>query len=245
MNLDNFSNELVKDLKNIFQIVRIEEDSLLIINKNIETYISLKDLYNDYEKVGYNNTLEKNIKLIENILIENKLDIDYNNVYPIIKHENFGKSQTSIEYIREKLFEDIDMLFVMDKENLFRFILKSDGLDEIKLKSHALNNLNKLGNSLSKLTDGLEIYSLRFMNNYAATQWLCPDIQKQILKKVGNDVIFALNSSTTMLVGKYNRNNVKDYIKIMKNILLIDKNPDKISSKIYRYKNGIYSTISD
>ena len=90
-----------------------------------------------------------------------------------------------------------------DVGEVFRFILNSDYVDFDKMKKAAWENLNKLSNILVRLDDALNLFCLRYTTDYNASFLLSDSMQKQITKKVGRDYLFAIPSSTTLIIAKY------------------------------------------
>ncbi len=66
-------------------------------------------------------------------------------------------------------------------------------------------------------------------------------LQNQIHKKVGLDYLFAISSATTLIVSKLR----SDYIRIIESLIMMDNNPNKVSSRVYRCKNGIFDIIDE
>jgi uncharacterized protein YtpQ (UPF0354 family) len=169
-----------------------------------------------------------------------KFKIDYNNVYPLLKSRDFGKGEKDLGFYREHAFADVDTLYVTDEGELFRFLLYSDDVDFELVKKSAWENLNKMRNPLVKLDKALEIYTLKFTTDYNSTLLLSTALQNQISKKIGGDYLFAIPSATTLIVAKLRH----EYIKIIESLIMIDNNPNKVSDKIYRFKNGIFDIIN-
>ena len=144
-----------------------------------------------------------------------------------------------MQFYRKPLFADIDLLYVTDEGEIFRFILDSDDFDKEKLEESAMENLNKITNILSRLDNSLDIYALRYTSDYGATMILNNSIIKQIHKVIGQDYLFCIPSSTTLIVAR----NHKPYIDIIKLLILADNDPNKISNAIYCCNHGIYSIV--
>ena len=139
-----------------------------------------------------------------------------------------------------KLYVDI-INDILDMGETFRFILQTDDVDFEKVKKRAWENLNKLSNILVRLDDAFNIFCLRYATDFNASFLLSDSMQKQIIKKVGRDYLFAIPSSSTLLVAKYHL----EYIKIIKSLIIADKDPNRISDKIYQYKNGVFDIIDE
>ena len=96
-------------------------------------------------------------------------------------------------------------------------------------------------NPLVKLDTALAIYTLKYTTDYNSTLLLSTALQNQICKKIGRDYLFAIPSATTLIVAKLRH----EYIKIIESLIMIDNDPNKISNKIYRCKNGIFDIIDE
>jgi len=82
---------------------------------------------------------------------------------------------------------------------------------------------------------------LKFTTDYNSTLLLSTALQNQICKKIGRDYLFAIPSATTLIVGKL----CHEYIKIIESLIMIDNDPNKVSDKVYRCKNGIFDIIDE
>ena len=239
-NKQEFKRKLVEKFEKEFKsAIIIEQDMLIVKEENLEVSISCENIYSEYLSHG---KLEKIIKeyicLIKNTLKENTTDInlDLGRIYPIVKNKNFGIEEKNIDFLREKFALDLDILYVVDMVDSFKFILNSEKIDINLIRERAFANLDKLTNVLTKLDSGLDIFSVQFNTDYAATLLLAKNIKSQILKKVGTNFLFAIPTSSSLLVAK----NRPDYVKILKSLIEIDPDPNMISQRIYMYKNGKY-----
>jgi uncharacterized protein YtpQ (UPF0354 family) len=154
---------------------------------------------------------------------------------------DFGKGENGIQFYREQAFTDIDVLYVSDMGETFRFILQTDDVDFYKMKMAAWENLNKMANPLVKLDKTLDIFCPKYSTDYNSTLLLSTALQNQIHKKIGKDYLFAIPSSTTLIVARYR----PEYIKIIESLIMIDKDPSKVSGKVYRCKNGIFDIVDE
>jgi hypothetical protein len=77
-------------------------------------------------------------------------------------------------------------------------------------------------------------FVLKYSTDYNSTLLLSTALQNQIHKKIGKDYLFAIPSSTTLIVARYR----PEYIKIIESLIMIDKDPNVISDKVYQYKDG-------
>jgi len=237
-----FSNKIVSDLNKCFSGVILEGNSLVINSGSAGMSVPISSMYSEYQRLNnYKRTLKIYVDIIHNILNQYDFKIDYNNVYPMLKSKDFGNAEKHLGFYREPAFADIDIFYVSDEAETFRFVLNNDDVDFDKMKKAAWKNLNKLTNILVQLDDTLDIYHMKYSTDYNASFLLSDSIQKQILKKVGQDYIFAIPSSTTLLVARYHT----EYLKIINRFIMADKDPNKISDKIYQFKNGVFNIVTD
>lgn len=118
---------------------------------------------------------------------------------------------------------------------------KRDDVDFDMVKKAAWENLNKMRNPLVKLGKVLEIYTLKFTTDYNSALLLSSALQHQMYKKVWRDYLFAIPFSTTLIVARYQ----PEYIKIMKSLIMADKDPNKVSEKVYQYKSGKFDIVDE
>ena len=241
LTIADFSRKIIFDLNKTFPIARIQGKYVIVESKPNCVSVPISSIYGEYQETkDYKKTLASYIKIINDILSQYKFKIDYNNVYPLLKSRDFGKGEKDLGFYREHAFADIDTLYVTDEGELFRFLLYSDDVDFELVKKSAWENLNKMRNPLVKLDKALEIYTLKFRTDYNSTLLLSTALQNQISKKIGGDYLFAIPSATTLIVAKLRH----EYIKIIESLIMIDNNPNKVSDKIYRFKNGIFDIIN-
>ena len=204
--------------------------------------IPISSMYREYQEVkDYKKTLKLYVGIINDILNQYKFKIDYKSVYPFLKSRDFGKGENDIQFYREQAFTDIDILYVSDMGETFRFILQTDDVDFYKMKMAAWENLNKMANPLVKLDKTLDIFCPKYSTDYNSTLLLSTALQNQIHKKIGKDYLFAIPSSTTLIVARYR----PEYISIIKSLMAIDTDTNRISDKVYQYKNGIFDIVDE
>jgi uncharacterized protein YtpQ (UPF0354 family) len=204
--------------------------------------IPISSMYREYQEVkDYKKTLKLYVDIINDILNQYKFKIDYKSVYPFLKSRDFGKGENDIQFYREQAFTDIDVLYVSDMGETFRFILQTDDVDFYKMKMAAWENLNKMANPLVKLDKTLDVFCPKYSTDYNSTLLLSTALQNQIHKKIGKDYLFAIPSSTTLIVARYR----PEYISIIEvMIMAIDKDTNRSQDKVYRCKNGIFDIAS-
>lgn len=242
LTIADFSRKIIYDLNKTFPKTSLQGKYVVVESDPNSVSIPASSIYREYQETkDYRKTLASYIRIISDILSQYKFKIDYTNVYPLLKSRDFGKEDKNLGFYREQAFADIDIFYVSDEAETFRFVLNNDDVDFDKMKKAAWKNLNKLTNILVQLDDTLDIYHMKYSTDYNASFLLSDSIQKQILKKVGQDYIFAIPSSTTLLVARYH----PEYLKIINRFIMADKDPNKISDKIYQFKNGVFDIIDE
>ena len=242
LTINDFINKIILDLNKYFSEVSLDGNYMLVKSGPASMSIPISSMYREYQEVkDYKKTLKLYVGIINDILNQYKFKIDYKSVYPFLKSRDFGKGENDIQFYREQAFTDIDILYVSDMGETFRFILQTDDVDFYKMKMAAWENLNKMANPLVKLDKTLDIFCPKYSTDYNSTLLLSTALQNQIHKKIGKDYLFAIPSSTTLIVARYR----PEYIKIIESLIMIDKDPNVISDKIYQYKNGVFDIIDE
>lgn len=220
----------------------INDDRTKLSNGITSISISCAALYNQYlAGDSIDRIVLENINFFNKYTKDCKFKIDYSNVYPILKHKDFGQHE-DIKFYKKNLFGPIDLLFVSDYEETFRFILESDDVDFEKLEEAAFKNLNKLTNVLSRLDPSFDVYSLVYGTDYASSLIISQNFLSQVFKKVSKrDFIFSIPSNSMLLIAKNNPLNID----IIKSLQTLDEDIHKISNSIFRWKDGIYSEINE
>ena len=238
----DFSRKIIFDLNKTFPKARLQGKYVVVESDPNSVSIPASSIYREYQEVkDYRKTLKLYVDIINDILNQYKFKIDYSSVYPFLKSMDFGKGENDIQFYREQAFTDIDILYVSDMGETFRFILQTDDVDFEKVKKRAWENLNKMANPLVKLDKTFEIFCLKYSTDYNSTLLLSTALQNQICKKIGRDYLFAIPSSTTLIVAKLRH----EYIKIIESLIRIDNDSNKVSDKVYRCKNGIFDIVDE
>lgn len=240
LRIEEFTEKITRDFKMEFPEVEVKEKYIRLGTGVTHAELPIASMYKEYQVTGYDNIRDLYIKVAYEVLNQYKFKVDYNNVFPLLKSRDFGKGEKDLRFCREQAFNDIDTLYVSDEGEVFRFVLESDDVDFDKIKKRAWENLNKLSNILVRLDDTLNIFCLRYSTDYNASFLLSDSLQKQIKRKVGKDYLFAIPSSTALVVAKYQ----PEYIKIMESLIMVDKDPNKVSDKVYQYKDGKFDIAS-
>jgi len=134
LTIADFSRKIIFDLNRTFPIARVQGKYVIVESNPNSVSIPVSSIYREYQETkDYGKTLKLYVDIINDILNQYKFKIDYNNVYPFIKSMDFGKGENDIQFYREQAFIDIDVLYVTDMGETFRFILQTDDVDfEIK-----------------------------------------------------------------------------------------------------------------
>ena len=240
ISFEEFCFCIIEDFKKEFPFVSRESNYLYVKNDPTSMSIPLSSMYKDYcMERNYRHTAKTYIEITHKILNQYKFQINYKNVYPFLRHESFGKEDANFRFYRKPLFADIHQLYVSDEGEVFRYVLESDEFDRELLEKSAMENLNKMANMLTKIDDFCDIYTLRYTSDYGATLLLTEAIQRQIHRYVGQDYLFCIPSSTLLLVAKNQSKNID----LMRTLIMLDEDPNKISDNIYRCNHGEYSIV--
>ena len=241
LTVQEFVQNISEDFKKVFPEVRVEDRFIRLGTGVTHVELPINSMYKEYQVTDYESIKKLYIKVSNEILNQYKFKVDYNNVYPMLKNRNFGKGEKDLGLYREQIFADVDILYVTDEGAVFRFVLDSDDVDFDKMKKAAWANLNKMTNPLVKLDKTLDVFCLKYSTDYNSTLLLSATLQKQIYKKVGQDYFFAIPSATTLIVAKLRH----EYIKIIESLIMMDNDPNRISGKVYKCKNGLFDIIDE
>jgi len=230
-----FTEKISYDFKKVFPEVKVGEN-LIHLGSGV-TYVELPlgSMYREYQMTDYCNTKELYVKIASEILNKYKFKVDYANVYPILKRHDFGIN-SKVQFYRKKAFLDIDILFVSDMGETFRFFTTDDDVDFSLLEQKAIENINKMTAALVPLDKGMQVYTLIYTTDYASSLLLSKTMNKQIQGKVGDDILIAVPSNSFFLVAKFSYYNQQ----LLKYLVETDTDPNKVSNAVYRRKNGIY-----
>ncbi|WP_213818273.1 DUF1444 family protein [Garciella nitratireducens] len=235
------TEKLINDLNHEFTKAFKYGDDIVIEWDAAKMNIPIETIFNEYQlDEDYEETLHTYKGIIRKILGQHKFKIDYDNIFPLLKKSDFAKD-SELSFYNEEAFEDINTFFVSDMGEVFRFILTSDEVNLEKVKEKAWDNLNTITNPLIKLSESRDIYTFKYATDYNASLVLSSEFQKQIIRRVGSDYIFMISSSTTLVIASYQ----PEHIEILESLVEIDRDPNKVSDKVYRCTNGIYQIVSE
>ncbi|WP_129723877.1 DUF1444 family protein [Xylanivirga thermophila] len=236
-----FIEKLINDLNHEFTKAFKYGDDIVIEWDAAKMNIPIETIFNEYQlDEDYEETLHTYKGIIRKILGQHKFKIDFDNIFPLLKKSDFAKD-SELSFYNEEAFEDINTFFVSDMGEVFRFILTSDEVNLEKVKEKAWDNLNTITNPLIKLSEFRDIYTFKYATDYNASLVLSSEFQKQIIRRVGSDYIFMISSSTTLVIASYQ----PEHIEILESLVEIDRDPNKVSNKVYRCTNGIYQIVSE
>ncbi|MFL0270118.1 hypothetical protein [Candidatus Clostridium radicumherbarum] len=228
--LEKFKKKIFWDIKKRYPDSYIIKELMIIDNGSQEFTVGLNEVYKDYlDDNGYRISLNKLLKLITNHFIENRESVNYNYIYPIIKSKEFSED-CPIELVKRKLALDLEIILAEDKIKMFEFCRKENNIDESRAFKAALANINNLNNELCQLHDDCKIFSAKFNNDCCSSLLFNFDFRQQIMNKVGNKFLLAIPSTTGILIGS----NEKQNIMIMKKLIESDDDMNRVSSHVYR-----------
>ena len=238
LTVDEFTEKISYDFKKVFPEVKVGENLIHLGSGVTHVELPLGSMYREYQMTDYCNTKELYLKIASEILNKYKFKVDYANVYPILKRHDFGIN-SKVQFYREKAFLDIDVLYVSDMGETFRFFTIDDDVEFSLLKKKAIENINRITAALVPLDDGLQVYTLRYTTDYASSLLLSKVFNKQIQIKVGDDILIAVPGNSSIFIAKFSYYNQE----LLKYLIETDSDANKVSDSVYRRKNGIYMKV--
>jgi len=238
LTVQEFVQDISEDFKKVFPEVSIEDRFIRLGTGLTHVELPINSMYKEYQVTDYESIKKLYIKISNEILNQYKFKVDYNNVYPILKHTDFGNN-AKIQFYRKRAFEDLDVLYVADMTDVFRFFTIDDDVDFNLLEQKAIENISKMTAALVPLNKGIPVYTLKYSTDYASSLLLSEAMKKQIQRKVGDDILIAVPSNSSFLVAKFNYSNKE----LLKYLIKTDNDPNKVSDSVYRRKEGIYMKV--
>lgn len=230
-----FKMYIFNDIKKTYEKSIINEEVLIINHDCYEISILLKDSYESYCFLGdYRIYFEHLLTNIEEHINKHKFRLNPDRIYPMIKSKDFGKNET-FPFIRDNLFLDLDVLYVQDMGEMYRYISDNDILENEGIRLSAYNNLKKISNTLIEID--MDIYMYKFESDFNSSMILKEDEMKRIINKVGNKFLMAIPNGITLILAADYLNNYS----VISRLIREEEYKNKISDKIYRCINGIWT----
>jgi hypothetical protein len=132
-----FAGKVMEDFKAEFPEVELGENYIRIGTGITHVELPIASMYKEYQVVDYESVKELYVKVANKVLNQYKFKIDYNDVYPLLKHTGFS-SNSKIEFYKKRAFEDLDVLYVADMADVFRFFTVDDDVDFSLLEQKAM-----------------------------------------------------------------------------------------------------------
>lgn len=231
--------KLLNDIKKDFPNTNMDRNNIIVNKDAVEIQIPLTMLLEESKQknVDYKGLLKNYKDIISKMIKENNFQVNYHNLYPIIRSSSFGLEE-DVAFQRKHLFLDLDILYATDYSDLIRFLMCTDKVDMQKVHEGAMFNINKIDNVLSKLNPELQIFTTKFDNDYNCSLIFNANFMKQVKKTVGlGSYLMAIPSSSTILIS----GDFYGYVEILKELIKSDRDPNVVSHRIYRVTKGQYS----
>lgn len=222
--------ELLKKYSNVI----LQKNDLKISDGHSEVSLDLRLVYKDY-KATKNVKIENYIKAFSKEFDKTRFRVDYNKVYPFIRQAGFEKD-SNVKLLRESLFLNLEIYYAVDFGDNFRFVYEGDNFNTNLLKESSIKNLRKTYSGISKIDINFEVYTIQDRNVYSASYLLLDNMKQEIENKVGSNYLFAIPSSSTVLISKYNPGNIN----FLKELMKYFQSNEKVSDNVYKYFNGQY-----
>lgn len=229
---------LYSDVRREFPLTTIEDDCIVVRVDDVEIRLSMSSLLAEIksENMSYKKVLTNYKEILKEMIKENKFQVDYFKIFPIVRSSNFGLKE-KVGFFRKRLFLDLDLLFVTDYSAVIRFLTLEDKFDKHKINDGAMFNVNKIKNELVRLHNLLAIYTTKFDSDYNCSMIFNSSFRREITKKVGSNYLMAIPSSSTIFIAK----DFEENIRFIKQLIKSDEDPNFVSGHVYRYKDGEYS----
>ncbi|MFL0270117.1 DUF1444 family protein [Candidatus Clostridium radicumherbarum] len=230
LNKERLMIKLLNDIIRIYPDSRISNDLIKISDGNVDLSLPISQIYSEYS-IGnrdYNEIFSEYLKVIREIIEQHNFKIDYDTVYPLLRHKTFGINE-ECEFFREQLFLDIHLMLASDMGELFRYVLMNDkGVNYNQAYDAAMININKLTDVLVKMDNRIDVYTTKYSSDYASSLILNKNMQRQIQKKIGPSYIFAIPASSVLFVAPQSDYNID----VVKALVKENQDPNIISDKV-------------
>ena len=235
LTIQEFIEKISQDFHKIFTEVKVEGKFIRLGNGVAHVELPVCSIYKEYQVTDYDSIKELHVKIASEILNRHKFCVDYSNVYPILKGHDFGINST-VEFYKKNAFVDLEVLYVADMGETFRFFIEDDDVDFNLLEQKAMENINRMVAGFVPLDKGLQVYTLKYTTDYASSLLLSKSMNKQIKKKIGDDILIAIPSNSSIFIAKFNCHNQE----LLKYLIKTDLDSNKVSDAVYRRKGEIY-----
>lgn len=238
INKEKLGLRLYTDVRKEFPQTTLEDDCIVVRVGDVEIRITMASILAEIknENVSYTKVLTNYKEILKEMIKENKFQVDYFKIFPVVRSSNFALKEP-VGLYREKLFLDLDLLYVTDYSAVMRFLTVVDKFSKRKISESGRFNINKVKNELVRLHNLLEIYTTKFDSDYNCSLIFNSSFVREIKKKVGSNYLMAIPSSSTIFIAK----DFEENIGFIKELMKSDEDPNYVSSHVYRYKNGEYS----
>ncbi len=238
LNKEKLGLRLYTDVRKEFPQTTLEDDCIVVRVDDVEIRLSMTSLLAEIknENVSYTNVLTNYKEILREMIKENKFQVDYFKILPLVRSSNFALKE-KIGLYRKRLFLDLDLLFVTDYSAVIRFLTLEDKFNSGKIYNSGMFNINKVKNELVRLHNLLEIYTTKFDSDYNCSMIFNSSFRREIIKKVGSNYLMAIPSSSTIFFAR----DFEENIGILQELMKSNKDPNFVSSHVYRCENGEYS----
>ena len=236
-------SRLIADLENDFYITSNEYimQFSYISSKTTHVDMSKEVISQKYKEFNTYEEFLSNIKnLIKDILDIYKFKIKLDAVAPIVKHKSFNIE--GINIISENIKStDLKLCYTQETDIYYSYLTTEDMFNSkvniVDLKQNAWLNVSKYKHNIDKLYNN--IYCVFNINNASILVFL-KDFQKQLYKQFKSDCfIFTIINTDFVIFSEYST----ESIETLKALQITNNTKDIISKRVYKVKNGLYSTI--
>lgn len=236
LTLEKFKVKLLGQIQKQYTESYIKDEDIIVRSGMHEFIVSLNHVYTRYlidENFTITTKLLKNE--IKNLIIDSEEEINYHNIYPLIRNKEFGQDPKS-QYIKKFFFLDLEIYLAEDRKEFFNFCGKEHHINEAKAFDAGMFNVNRIKNELVQVHSRLNIFSAKLCDDYCCSLILNSNFKKQIREKVGQTFLIAIPSSSTILVAT----NQPENVFFLKELVKSDDDINKVSSRVYRVKGNAW-----
>ncbi len=235
LTLEKFKVKLLGQIQKQYPESHIKDGEIIIRNGKKDFMISLDEIYQGYLISKSFSDIVKYFKNEINDFIVNNGEVNYHNIYPLIRNEEFAKD-SRLQYIKKEFFLDLEIYLAEDRKEFFNFCGQEHNIDEVKALESSMFNINRIKNELEQIHPELKIFSAKFNSDYCCSLILNSNFKKQIREKVGQSFLIAIPSSSGILVAT----NQPENVFFLKELVKSDDDINKVSSRVYRVKGNTW-----